>query len=105
MSLLLADEAVCGEAELGDARVPDVLHQSPDIVGFRDVVRRAADRQDGDTQTLSHGSILPVSTGSSITEAEAREGGCSSVVRAFECRSRCLRFEFWGNFALDKSVC
>ena len=64
MSLLLADEAVSGEAELCDARVPDVLHQSPDSVSFRYVVRRAADRQDGDKQTLRHGSVpSPVSTG------------------------------------------
>lgn len=45
MRLLLADEAVCGEAQLGNARVPDVLHQRPDLIRLRNVIRCAAEAQ------------------------------------------------------------
>lgn len=39
MSFQLTNEAVSGEAEFGNARVPDVFHQRADFVCFRDVVR------------------------------------------------------------------
>lgn len=39
VSLLLAHEAVGGQAQLGHARVPRVLHQRPDLVRPGDVVR------------------------------------------------------------------
>lgn len=40
MSLLLVDEAVSGQAEFGDARVPDVFHQRPDLICLGNVVGR-----------------------------------------------------------------
>ena len=39
VSLQLTDEAVGGEAEFGDTRVPDVFDQRADLICFRDVVR------------------------------------------------------------------
>lgn len=39
VSLLLPHEAVGGQAQLGHARVPRVLHQRPDLVRPGDVVR------------------------------------------------------------------
>ena len=44
MRLQLTDEAVGGEAEFGNTCVPDVFDQRADLIRFRDVVRRTAER-------------------------------------------------------------
>lgn len=45
VSLLLPDEAVGGQAQLGHARVPRVLHQRADLVGLGDVVGGAGGKK------------------------------------------------------------
>lgn len=45
MSLHLSDEAVGGQAEFGDTRVPDVFDQRADFISFGDVVSRTGEKR------------------------------------------------------------